>query len=56
MDEKHILDCWPDLSRRAAHLPPEEAARETLLGFRFSTCAKEFQLIDDSYTEAVIIP
>ncbi len=28
-----ILDCWPDLSRRAAHLPPEEAARETLLGF-----------------------
>lgn len=56
MDEKHILDCWPDLSRRAAHLPPEEAARETLLGFRFRTCADAFQLIDDSYTEAVIVP
>lgn len=55
-DEKHILDCWPDLSRRAAHLSPEDAARETLLGFRFRTCAEAFRLIDDSYSEPVVIP
>jgi len=55
-DEKRILDCWPDLSRRAAHLSPEDAARETLLGFRFRTCAEEFRLIDDSYSEPVVIP
>jgi CRISPR-associated endonuclease/helicase Cas3 len=54
-DVNHILDCWPDL-RRAAHLSPEDAARDTLLGFRFRTCADEFRLIDDSYTESVIIP
>lgn len=55
-DAKCILECWPDLNRRATHLSVEEAARETLLGFRFRTCAERFQLIDDSYTEPVIVP
>ena len=55
-DAKGILECWPDLGKRPAHLSPEEAAREILLGFRFLTCAEQFKLIDDSYTEPVVIP